>query len=75
MDEQVLECPKCGGAMERGFMMMGGERFDLPEWVKGVMELNFIGNIKLRGKERYRVMMFRCPYCYYIELYAKHPVR
>ena len=56
-------------------MMMGGERFDLPEWVKGVMELNFIGNIKLRGKERYRVMMFRCPYCYYIELYAKHPVR
>jgi predicted RNA-binding Zn-ribbon protein involved in translation (DUF1610 family) len=72
----TLTCPKCGSAMERGFIP---DRIDvryalLREWVAGVAQERFFGGVKLKGKERYYVLTFRCPDCYYLESYAKYPV-
>jgi hypothetical protein len=40
------------------------------EWVEGPPQTSVWG-LKLRGKQRRRVMTFRCPGCGYLESYAK----
>ncbi len=68
----MLECPKCKGRMEEGFMLdhtHGG--FAVGRWIKGVPEKSFWTGIKTKGKEQRAVSTFRCESCNYLEFYAK----
>lgn len=68
----MLECPKCKGRMEEGFLLdntHGG--YAASRWVKGAPEKSFWTGIKIRNKEQRAVSTFRCASCGYLELYAK----
>ena len=65
-------CPKCGGAMERGFVVdhtYGG--FAKPEWAEGRAEPSMWTGIKMSGKARHPVETYRCVQCGYLESYAR----
>jgi hypothetical protein len=65
-------CLKCNGAMERGFLVdhtYGASAAS--EWVEGPVEASFWTGVKLRGRERRRIEMFRCERCGYLESYAR----
>ena len=68
----MLECPKCKGQMEEGFMLdntHGG--YLASRWIKGAPEKSIWTGIKLKNKEQRAVSTFRCASCGYLEFYAK----
>jgi hypothetical protein len=72
MPDRTLECLRCGGPMEQGFVA-DKAHYSVPEtqnWVEGVPERTFWSGIKLKGKEVLPVMSFRCEQCGYLESYA-----
>lgn len=73
-------CPKCGGAMELGFLLDqtdgGNTVFGYASrWVSGLMELRFWGGVKIRGRRFFRVSALRCQGCGFLEMYANDPVQ
>jgi hypothetical protein len=75
MTERKLECPRCRGNMERGFVLDRGHYSypDLQKWVDGPPEKSFWHGVKLSGKEAYVVHSWRCEKCGYLESYATEP--
>jgi hypothetical protein len=72
MPDRTLECLRCGGPMEQGFVA-DKAHYSVPEtqnWVEGAPERTFWSGIKLKGKEVLPVMTFRCENCGYLESYA-----
>ncbi len=72
MADRTLECLRCGGPMELGFVA-DKAHYSVPEtqnWVEGVPERTFWAGIKLKGKEVLPVMSYRCERCGYLESYA-----
>jgi hypothetical protein len=65
------DCPKCGGAMEEGFLLdrtHGG--VGASAWVAGVPEKSFWTGLKLKGRAQLPVATWRCRRCGYLESYA-----
>ena len=59
--------------MEPGFLLdksHGDEYVNAPEWAEGEAEPAFWTGLKLRGRERHRVVTFRCESCGFLESYA-----
>ncbi len=66
----IPKCPRCRGDMEAGFIPgFGGPNAALQRWVAGEPESSILG-VKIRGKEQYYVVTFRCKNCGYLESYA-----
>lgn len=70
-----LVCPKCGNAMEPGFVVDHTQRDNaeesaVPEWAEGTVQPSWIGHVKMSGKERHSIQTFRCAGCGYLESYA-----
>ena len=70
-----LVCPKCGNAMELGFVIDHTDQADsgsaAPEWAEGTVQRSLWTGVKIRGKERHPVQTFRCVRCGYLESYAR----
>lgn len=70
-----LECPRCRGAMEAGFMIDRGD-YSYPQrqnWVEGQPEKSFWHGFQTKGKEVLAVETWRCGKCGYLESYANEP--
>ena len=68
----MLECPKCKGQMEEGFMLdhtHGG--YLAGKWIKGAPERSIWTGVKIKNREQRAVSAFRCVSCGYLEFYAK----
>ena len=64
-------CPKCAGAMERGFVVdQGYGVVTVGEWVPGEPVKSFWTGLKLPGKTRLKVATWRCRRCGFLESYA-----
>ena len=72
----LLDCLRCKGKMEPGFVMDRGHANALSaqQWVEGQPERSIWTGIKTKGKERHKVTTFRCERCGYLESYAADPV-
>ena len=67
-----IECPKCRGKMEEGFIKDEGYgTIQASKWVEGLPEKSFWTGTKTRGKNQVQVITYRCPGCGYLESYAK----
>ena len=67
-----LECPRCNGPMERGFVA-DKAHYSVPEtqkWVEGMPERSFWSGLKLKNREIIPVSTWRCERCGYLESYA-----
>jgi hypothetical protein len=68
----MADCPKCGGAMEDGFVIDEGYgRFDRARWQAGQPERAWLSGYKVRKKELIGVTTARCGRCGYLESYAR----
>lgn len=66
------KCPKCGGAMEEGFILDSSHSAQLvAHWVAGRPESSFWTGTKVRDKERHQTQTFCCSKCGYLESYAR----
>lgn len=66
----VPTCPRCGGAFEKGFMLL--PRHYLPfEWVEGDPGNYWTGMLPLMGRRKIPTRALRCSACGYLEFYAR----
>jgi hypothetical protein len=72
MPNESIVCPKCNAAMQEGFILekMEGGPPGADQWVEGVPEHSFWGNLKTKNRKKYQVTTYRCPRCGYLESYA-----
>ena len=71
-----LECPRCSGAMELGFVA-DKAHYSVPEtqkWVGGIPERSFWSGLKMKDRAIVPVSTYRCERCGYLESYAKAEV-
>jgi hypothetical protein len=67
-----IECPKCHGRMEEGFIKDEGHGYIYTsKWVEGAPETSFWSGTKTSGKEQIHITSYRCEACGYLESYAK----
>jgi predicted RNA-binding Zn-ribbon protein involved in translation (DUF1610 family) len=68
----VPTCPKCGNAMQRGFIPDEyRDRNEISVWVPGVPERSpSNGAIELADSQMWRIATYRCRNCGYLESYA-----
>ena len=72
MNHPVINCPKCQGLMEEGFILDRGD-YDIKRvntWVEGEPVKSFWSGIKVKDKQQYQLKTFRCANCDYLESYA-----
>ncbi len=70
MSESI--CPKCGGAMENGFLVDHTYGSVAPsEWAEGEPKSSFWTGTKMAGRKIRRVETLRCVRCGYLESYAR----
>lgn len=72
----TLDCPKCMGKMEDGFILELANQVSsaATEWVAGAPESSFLTfGIKTSGRQRWPIQSFRCTSCGYLESYAGRP--
>jgi len=68
---ELLNCPKCKGLMEEGFVVdyaHGGAR-KVSTWAEGQPTVSFWEGLKV--KEQRKISAFRCTSCGYLESYAR----
>lgn len=67
-----MECLRCKGKMESGFVGDAGHYNSVQPavWYSGRPERSFWGGLKLRGRKRIYVQTLRCAGCGYLESYA-----
>jgi predicted nucleic-acid-binding Zn-ribbon protein len=69
--KNTAKCSKCGGEMLEGFTIEGEESArSVPCWISGKPEASFMGGLKIKGRERHKIQVFRCAQCGYLESYA-----
>ena len=67
-----MNCPKCHGAMEPGFLPDFTYGAIIPSsWIEGTPEKNWIGSTKIKDKRKIAISTLRCVKCGFLELYAK----
>jgi endogenous inhibitor of DNA gyrase (YacG/DUF329 family) len=65
------KCPKCSATMQVGFLRDRERgRSRIAEWIQGIPEFGWLGNLKVRSRVRYRIAAFCCEGCGLLELYA-----
>ena len=66
-------CPKCGGAMERGFVLDNTYGSQLvSQWAPGIPEASFWTGTKSIDEEKLIPLgAFRCADCGFLEFYAR----
>jgi hypothetical protein len=65
------KCVRCGTEMSAGFIMDSTHGAVLASrWVAGTPEPSFWTGTKIEGKEKRKVVTYRCPKCGYLESYA-----
>ncbi len=72
MNHPVINCPKCQGLMEEGFILDRGH-YDTKRvntWVEGEPVKSFWSGIKVKDKQQFQLKTFRCANCGYLESYA-----
>ena len=66
-----LSCPRCSGQMEAGFTVDEGHGTrSVPKWVEGEPVKSIWTGLRLRGREKFEVVTYRCRRCGYLESYA-----
>lgn len=68
----TLECPRCRGRMEAGFVV-DRQHHGQPgtqSWFEGTPQRSFWTGVRTKGLETYPVTTHRCPRCGYLESYA-----
>jgi len=72
MAGRSLDCPRCGGGMEAGYMIDIDDHGTkaVPKWVEGEPQRSFWMGLKLAGKDQRDVTTYRCRRCGYLESYA-----
>ena len=71
-----LACPKCGGAMEPGYVYDdGGSPADSSSWSKQRPKRNLLTYLGLttegpKERDRRPIVTYRCSQCGYLESYA-----
>ena len=76
MNQPAINCPKCQGLMEEGFVLDRGH-YDIKgvnTWVEGEPVKSFWSGIKVKDKQQFKVKTFRCAGCGYLESYAVEEV-
>ena len=73
MPERRVECPRCGGGMEAGYVMDRGHYSvpSVPKWVEGEPERSFWHGLDTRDRAVLPVASYRCAGCGYLEFYAR----
>ena len=69
--QQPSHCPKCAGAMTRGFVVdatHGGTA--VSSWVEGAPRKSMWTGIKVTGLARSEIAAWRCSRCGFLEHYA-----
>jgi hypothetical protein len=51
-----------------GFMMDAGKGYG--SWIRGELKVGPLGGARLFGRERFKVLAFRCTRCSHLELFA-----
>ena len=76
--DSTLNCSKCGGAMEEGFVMdIGHSSVTQSTWVEGKPErslwtgLLIKEGLLIKDRQKLSVTTFRCETCGFLESYAK----
>jgi predicted nucleic-acid-binding Zn-ribbon protein len=72
MNQPVINCPKCKGLMEAGFILDRGHynTGTVNIWVEGEPVKSFWTGLKVNDKQQFQVRTFRCVNCGYLESYA-----
>ena len=72
MHQPVINCPKCQGLMEEGFIIDRGDYNVgmVNTWVEGEPVKSFWSGIKVKNKQQFLVKTFRCSNCGFLESYA-----
>lgn len=72
MVQPVINCPKCQGLMEEGFILDRGHYNTgiVETWVEGAPVQSFWSGIKVKNKQQFEVRTFRCASCGFLESYA-----
>ena len=71
MRVEKVECPKCNGRMEPGFVMdttHGGSIQS--QWIEGQPDRSWFTGLKLKGKRRIPIASSRCTRCGFLEFWA-----
>ena len=70
--KRATECPKCGGRMDRGWIMDGTHGgVNQSRWIEGVPEKSFWTGTKIdKTKEMIAITTYRCSACGFLESYA-----
>lgn len=68
-----IECLRCKGPMETGFVVDHGHANAMQEqeWVEGEVQKSFWFGVRTKDREVIKVRTFRCERCGYLESYAK----
>jgi hypothetical protein len=70
-EERAVPCPKCNGETQSGFIPDVGYGSVLPSrWYEGKPDINWMGNVKIKGKPSIPISAERCVTCGFLELYA-----
>jgi len=78
-DTRTLVCPKCAGAMTRGFVAdrSHGGSVRQSKWVEGAPEGallgEFLSGMRTGGRVNLKIDTYRCLECGYLESYATEP--
>jgi predicted nucleic-acid-binding Zn-ribbon protein len=67
MPDEPKTCPKCRGAMARGFFYSGGM---VTPWFEGEPKTFLFGMVKPPSGHAFPTAAFRCSQCGYLEMYA-----
>jgi hypothetical protein len=71
-EKRSMECPKCRGNMEEGFIKDESQSaVYTSKWVEGPPEKSAWTGTKIRGKKVLPVATYRCAACGYLESFAK----
>lgn len=72
MSDVIHQCPKCGGGMDKGFLVDHTDYASarVETWVEGGPTQSFWTGIKLGERKQLPVTTFRCGKCGYLESYA-----
>lgn len=72
MPESEIQCPRCHGVMDRGFVVDVGDYSvaETQKWVDGEPKRTFWAGVTLKNRRVIAVSTFRCSQCGYLESYA-----
>ena len=69
--EGRLDCPRCGKAMEQGYLLERGDQGAAPtKWIEGPPERSWWTGLKYKHRRALEVRSWRCRGCGLLESYA-----